>query len=282
MAGGFFVLLAMRACRQSRSLSKYLILTTSYYIYPRMFKKIFRFIWRTILALFLLSIIAVILFRFLPVPVTLLMVERSVQQKMDGKEIKLDKQWVPLDKISNNLQLAVVASEDQNFLWHHGFDFKAIEAAMKYNETQEGKKHPRMRGASTISQQCAKNTFLFPSRNFIRKGLEVYFTALIELLWTKQRIMEVYLNVIEMGKGIYGAETASQYYFHKHAKDLTPAEASMIAAILPDPLKWSASNPNGYVAGRGAAIRYQMQMFGGRLDYGMKPPKDFNALPAGL
>jgi monofunctional biosynthetic peptidoglycan transglycosylase len=244
-----------------------------------MLKKIFRFIWRTILIFFLLSIAVVIVFRFLPVPVTLLMVERCVQQKMDGKPMKLDKQWVPLDKISNNLQLAVVASEDQNFLWHHGFDFKAIEAAIKYNETQEGKKHPRIRGASTISQQCAKNTFLFPSRNFIRKGLEVYFTALIELLWTKQRIMEVYLNVIEMGKGIYGAEAASQYYFHKHAKYLTTTEASLIAAILPDPLKWSASTPNGYVAARSVAIRTQMQLFGGRLYYDMKPPKEVSFLP---
>ena len=129
-----------------------------------------------------------------------------------------------------------------------------------------------MRGASTISQQCAKNTFLFPSRNFIRKGVEVYFTVLIELLWTKQRIMEVYLNVIEMGKGIYGAEAASQYYFHKHAKDLTQSEAALIAAILPDPLKWSASNPGSYVAGRAGAIQTQMQLFGGKLDYNMKAP----------
>ena len=214
----------------------------------------------------------VIVFRFVPVPVTFLMIERCAQQKLDGKPMVLDKTWVPLDKISNNLQLAVVTSEDQNFLWHHGFDFGAIEKAVKYNQKQENKKHPRLRGASTISQQCAKNAFLFPGRNFIRKGLEVYFTVLIELFWSKQRIMEVYLNVIEMGKGVYGAEAASEYYFHKHAKDLSASEASLIAAILPDPLKWSASNPSGYVAGRSAAIQYQMRMFGGRLDYTMKEP----------
>ena len=198
------------------------------------------------------------------------MLQRCVEQKMEGKPVVLAKDWVSLDKISNNLQLAVVTSEDQNFLWHHGFDFGAIEKAVKYNEKQVNKKHPKMRGASTISQQCAKNAFLFPSRNFIRKGLEVYFTALIELFWSKQRIMEVYLNVIEMGKGIYGAEAASQYYFHKHAKDLSATEASLIAAILPDPLKWSASNPSPYVAGRSAAIQYQMRIWGGRLDYSMK------------
>ena len=235
-----------------------------------MLKKIWRFIWRTVLFLFVFSVSIVVAYRFVPVPVTILMLERCVQQKLDGKEMVLDKEWVPLDKISNNLQLAVVASEDQNFLWHHGFDFRAIEKAVKYNEKQEKKKHPRLRGASTISQQCAKNAFLSPGRNFIRKGLEVYFTVLIEVFWSKQRIMEVYLNIIEMGKGIYGAEAASKYYFHKHAKDLTTSEAASIAAILPDPLKWSASNQSPYVAGRTAAIVYQMRLFGGRLDYSMK------------
>jgi monofunctional biosynthetic peptidoglycan transglycosylase len=235
-----------------------------------MLKKIWKFIWRTILFCFVFSILLVIAFRFVPVPVTLLMLQRCVEQKMDGKDMKLQKEWVPLAKISNNLQLAVVASEDQNFLWHHGFDFGAIEKAVKYNEKQEKKKHPHLRGASTISQQCAKNAFLFPSRNFIRKGLEVYFTVLIEVFWSKQRIMEVYLNVIEMGKGIYGAEAASEYYFHKHAKDLSPNEAALIAAILPDPLKWSASPPSPYVASRGEAIQTQMRLFGGKLDYNMK------------
>jgi monofunctional biosynthetic peptidoglycan transglycosylase len=235
-----------------------------------MLKKIWRFIWKALLFLFVFSVLLVIAYRFVSVPVTILMLQRCVEQKTDGREMVLNKQWEPIDKISNNLQLAVVASEDQNFLWHHGFDFGAIEKAVKYNEKQEKKKHPHLRGASTISQQCAKNTFLFPGRNFIRKGLEVYFTILIELFWSKQHIMEVYLNVIEMGNGVYGAEAASEYYFHKHAKDLSPSEAASIAAILPDPLKWSASNQSPYVANRTAAILSQMRLFGGRLDYNMK------------
>jgi monofunctional biosynthetic peptidoglycan transglycosylase len=235
-----------------------------------MLKKIWRFIWKAVLFCFAFSIFLVVLFRFVPLPCTFLMLERCVQQKMDGKPMKLQYDWVSLDHISNNLQLAVVTSEDQNFLWHHGFDFGAIEKAVKYNEKQEKRKHPHLRGASTISQQCSKNAFLFPSRNFIRKGLEVYFTALIELFWSKQRIMEVYLNVIEMGPGIYGAEAASQYYFHKHAKDISPQQAALIAAILPDPVKWSAANPSPYVSSREAFILNQMAMWGGRLDYKMK------------
>lgn len=236
-----------------------------------MLKKIWRFLWRLVLFCFLFSIAVVILFRFVPVPVTLLMLQRCVQQKMDGKPMKLEKDWVPLSEISNNLQLAVVTSEDQNFLFHHGFDFEAIGKAMKYNEKQQArKKHPRTRGASTISQQCAKNTFLFPARNFIRKGLEVYFTALIELCWSKERIMEVYLNVIEMGDGIYGAEAAAQQHFHTHAKNLSAGQAALIAACLPNPIKFNAGRPTGYVIQRQAFILNQMYLWGGRLDYKMK------------
>ena len=182
-----------------------------------MLQKIWRFTWKAALWFFGISIFSVIVFRFVPVPVTILMLQRCVEQKIDGEPMVLQKDWVSLDKISNNLQLAVVTSEDQQFLWHHGFDFEAIEKAQKYNEKQKKRKRPKTRGASTISQQTAKNVFLFPQRSYIRKGLEVYFTALIELLWSKQRIMEVYLNVIEMGDGIYGAEAAAQYYFHKPA-----------------------------------------------------------------
>jgi monofunctional glycosyltransferase len=237
-----------------------------------MLKKIWRFIWRAVLFYFVFTILLVIVFRFIPVPITLLMVERCVQQKMDGKDMKLQKQWEPLSQISNHLQLAVFTSEDQNFLWHHGFDFGAIEKAVAYNEKQEKKKHPRIRGASTISQQCAKNAFLFPSRTFIRKGLEVYFTFLIELFWSKQRIMEVYLNIIEMGNGIYGAEAASQFYFHKHAKDLTSEEAALIAGCLPEPLKLNPTNPSQYLRNRQQFILNQMNIWGGKLDYKMAEP----------
>ena len=235
-----------------------------------MFKKIWRFIWEAVLFFFVSTILAVIIFRFVPIPVTLLMLERCVQQKMDGKEMKLQKQWVPLAQISNHLQLAVFASEDQNFLWHHGFDLEAIQKAIAYNEKQEKRKHPRVRGASTISQQCAKNAFLFPSRNFIRKGLEVYFTGLIELFWGKKRIMEVYLNIIEMGNGFYGAEAASEYYFHKHSKDITYEQAALIAGCLPDPMKLNPANPSTYLRSRQNFILTQMNQWGGKFDFEMK------------
>lgn len=187
--------------------------------------------------------------------------------------MKLQKKWEPLSQISNHLQLAVFTSEDQNFLWHHGFDFGAIEKAVAYNEKQEKRRHPRIRGASTISQQCAKNAFLFPSRNFIRKGLEVYFTFLIELFWSKQRIMEVYLNIIEMGNGIYGAEAASEFYFHRHAKDLTAEQAALIAGCLPEPLKLNPANPSPYLRNRQEFILNEMNLWGGKLDYKMKQPQ---------
>ncbi len=235
-----------------------------------MAKKIRQFVFKVILYFFAFTIALVILFRFLPVPVTILMLQRCVEQSMDSKEVKLKKDWVSLANISNHLQLAVVCSEDQNFLFHHGFDFEAIGKAMKYNERQVKKRKHKMRGASTISQQTAKNAFLFPSRNFIRKGLEVYFTALIEICWSKKRIMEVYLNVIEMGDGIYGAESASEIYFHKHAKDLSQTEAATIAACLPNPITLNAGAPSAYVLKRQAFISNQMNLWGGKLDYDMK------------
>jgi monofunctional biosynthetic peptidoglycan transglycosylase len=227
-----------------------------------MLKKIGRFILRCILAFFVLSILSVVAFRYIPVPFTPLMVTRCVQQSLAGKPIKLYKTWEPLNKISPHLQLAVVCSEDQNFISHMGFDVKAIQEDIEYNKTHKDK-----RGASTISQQTAKNVFLWPSRSFIRKGFEVYFTFLIELCWSKERIMEVYLNVIEMGDGIYGAEAASQSYYHKHAKDLYPAQAAAIASILPGPLLYKISNPPGFVLARQHWIIVQMANFGGVLDY---------------
>ncbi len=211
---------------------------------------------------FIISIGSVILFRWLPVPVTPLMLIRCVEQKMDGKEMKLKKHWVPFEEISPNLQLAVVCSEDQNFIKHNGFDFEAIDRAMEYNEN-----HKKTRGASTISQQTAKNVFLWSGRSWVRKGFEVYFTFLIETIWNKQRIMEVYLNVIEMGDGIYGAESASKIYFHKKAKDLSKPEASLIAAVLPNPLKFSVTSPGGYISSRKDWILNQMALWGGVLNY---------------
>jgi monofunctional biosynthetic peptidoglycan transglycosylase len=164
---------------------------------------------------------------------------------------------VPLEKISTNLQRAVIASEDQNFLTHNGFDFKALEKAFENN--QKGKK---IKGGSTISQQTAKNVFLWPGRSYIRKGFEAYFTLLIELIWGKKRIMEVYLNSIEMGDGVYGAQEASRVWYRKDAANLTKREAAGIAAILPNPRKFRATNSSSYINRRKNAIERQMKYIG--------------------
>ncbi len=223
-----------------------------------MLKKILHILVKCFLWFLGLSILTVIIYRFVPPPITPLMIQRVVEQKMDGKEMKLEKDWLSLDEISPSLPLAVITAEDQKFEEHFGFDLQAIEKAQKYNERHKGKK---TKGASTISQQTAKNVFLFPVRSWIRKGFEVYFTFLIEVFWSKERIMQMYLNVIEMGPGIYGAEAASQYYFHKPAKKLSNAEAAAIAAILPNPLKWSASKPTPYITRKKAwIVRYMRYM----------------------
>ena len=169
---------------------------------------------------------------------------RLFEQKSGGKEMKLKKDWVNLKNISASLPLAVITSEDQKFEEHFGFDLEAIKKAEKYNERHKGKK---VKGASTISQQTAKNVFLGPSRSWVRKGFEVYFTFLIEIFWSKERIMEVYLNEIEMGDGIYGVEAAAQNYFHKPAKQINNSEAALIAACLPNPRKWSPAKPTAYI-----------------------------------
>ena len=223
----------------------------------------FRLMLYSIMGFFISSVLFVLLYTFVNPPVTPLMVIRSFQQMFKGEKMVLKKDWVPIRKISPSLQLAVVASEDNRFLEHHGFDFEAIEKAKDFNEKKKGKK---MRGASTISQQTAKNVFLLPQRSWIRKGLEVYFTVLIELVWSKKRIMEVYLNVIETGKGIYGAEKASQTYFNKPASKLTSSEAALLAAILPNPLKWSPAKPTRYLFSRQQWILWNMGNIG-RLEY---------------
>src|ERR1041384_3584858 len=208
-------------------------------------RKILNFTWKLILGFVCLSVLSVMIFRWVPIPLTPLMLIRCVEQKADGKKMRLDHDWVSFEEIAPKLQLAVVCSEDQNYLKHYGFDFGAIEKAMKANES--GKK---LRGASTISQQTAKNVFLWPGRSYIRKGLEAWFTFLIELLWSKERIMEVYLNSIEMGDGVYGAEAAARFWFRKPAASLSADESSAIAAILPNPLRYSASPPGPYVVAR--------------------------------
>ena len=233
------------------------------------FKKLWKIFLKVCLWFFILSIVSTILFRWLPVPVTPLMLMQCVKQMFDEKrDVKLKKDWVSLDEISPNLQLAVVCSEDQNFLEHSGFDFDAIEKAVRHN-----KNHKRKRGASTISQQTAKNVFLYDGRNWIRKGLEVYFTFLIELCWSKERIMEVYLNVIEFGDGVYGAEAAAQQFFHTSAKKLSREQAALLAAVLPSPRRFSATHPSKYVRKRQQWILQQMSYFG-ELKYDAPPSEN--------
>lgn len=200
-----------------------------------------------------------ILFRWVPLPCSSLMIQRQVASLWEkDKEYRFRYQWVNLGSISPYAPLAAIASEDQKFFSHMGFDFDAIEKAWEHN--QRGK---RVHGASTISQQVAKNLFLWPGRSFIRKGLEVYFTLLIEGLWPKHRILEVYLNVAEFGHGIFGVEAASRAYFHKPAAKLNSAEAAILAAILPSPLRSSAVRPSGYISERAWHIQQQMRLMGG-------------------
>jgi monofunctional biosynthetic peptidoglycan transglycosylase len=228
----------------------------------------FRLFWRATLWFFVLSIVSVIIFRWVPIPVTPLMLMRCVEQKWDGKPLKLHKEWVSLDKITNEMQLAVVCSEDQNFLIHHGFDLDAIDRAMDYNTT-----HKRTRGASTISQQTAKNVFLWQGQGltrYLRKGLEVYFTFLIETFWSKERIMEVYLNVIEVGDGVYGVQAGAHDFFKRNAGSLNKQQAALIAAVLPNPRRFSAKNPGPYIYSRQEFVMNQMRLWGGVLNYHVK------------
>ncbi|RWW99565.1 monofunctional biosynthetic peptidoglycan transglycosylase [Flavobacterium cerinum] len=214
-----------------------------------MLRKISRFLFKVFLWFFALSVLSVVIFRYVPVPFTPLMLSRALEQKAEGKEMTCSHDWVPIEEISPNLQKAVIASEDDLFLTHNGFNFKAMQKAFKNN--QKGNK---IKGGSTISQQTAKNVFLWQGRSYLRKGLEAYFTVLIELLWSKERIMEVYLNSIEMADGVYGAQAASQHWYHKNANDLTKYEAAGIAAILPNPRKFRAVGSSGYTERRKGRI----------------------------
>jgi monofunctional biosynthetic peptidoglycan transglycosylase len=202
---------------------------------------------------FLLSISGVIIYRFVPPAFTPLMMLRIKENIFSGKKVHIRQHWEPISKISPNMTLAVIASEDNRFLEHFGLDIEAIKEA-----EQQNKHSRRPRGASTISQQTAKNVFLSPNHSYIRKGLEVYFTLLIETCWSKKRIMEVYLNVIEMGEGIYGVEAASQFYFHKSASKLSRQESALIAAVLPNPRRWRPDRPTEYILHRQSWILWNM------------------------
>jgi monofunctional glycosyltransferase len=204
------------------------------------------------------SAMMVLIFRFVPVPFSALMVQRRIESWFSSKPYTSRHDWVPLEDIAPSMGVAVIAAEDQNFPDHFGFDWKAIEKAIEHNEHSR-----RKRGASTVSQQTAKNIFLWESRSWVRKGFEVYFTLLIELEWSKSRILEVYLNSVEFGDGIYGVEAASRTFFGKPAKKLRPSEAALLAAVLPNPHKYRVDAPSGYIRGRQEWILRQMSDLGG-------------------
>ncbi|WP_254411291.1 monofunctional biosynthetic peptidoglycan transglycosylase [Dyadobacter diqingensis] len=222
-----------------------------------MLRRLLLFAFKISIYFFVISIVWVVVLKFVPVWVTPFMISRKIDAFREDEDTEIHKDWESYDNISKEVALAVVASEDQNFPNHWGFDFDEIYDAMT-------EKRKRARGASTISQQVAKNVFLWHGRSYIRKGLEVYFTVLIELIWDKRRILEVYLNVAEMGKMTFGVEAASQRFYKKPAKDLSRFEAARIAAVLPNPIRFSIKNPSAYVNKRTNQIVRQMKYLGGR------------------
>ena len=202
------------------------------------------------------TILSVVVLRFIPVWFTPLMFIRCYEQVKEGREVRMSHHWVSLDRMSEHMPVAVIASEDANFMHHHGFDFKAIESAAK-----RYMQHPEKRklGASTISQQTANNVFLWPGRSWIRKGFEVYFTSLIELMWPKERIMEVYLNSIETGEGIYGVEAIANENWGLRADQLSKQQCALIAVTLPNPRKFSSKQPSAYMQKRQQRILHEMK-----------------------
>ncbi|GAB1360217.1 monofunctional biosynthetic peptidoglycan transglycosylase [Porphyromonadaceae bacterium] len=219
--------------------------------------KYIRLLLKLVVGIILFTLLQVLITRFVPVYITPLMIIRLYEQYSEDKPFRLHHKWVPLDSISPHLANAVIASEDNLFLTHNGFDFTQIKKAI-----EESKKGERNRGASTISQQTAKNVFLWPSRSWIRKGLEAYYTVLIEFVWGKRRIMEVYLNSIEMGDGIYGAQSVAQHHFNKQALKLSMSEAATIAATLPNPIRMNSAKPGNYVVRRRGEILDLMNKIG--------------------
>jgi monofunctional biosynthetic peptidoglycan transglycosylase len=237
-----------------------------------MLRSFFRRLCKALLWFAVVSVAVVVIFRFVPPPGTMLMVERKIESWIDGTPIDLQRSWRPWDEISDDLKVAVIAGEDQKFAEHWGFDIAAIRAAFVHNE--EG---GSLRGASTLSQQVAKNVFLWSGRSWLRKGLEAWFTGLIEIFWSKQRILEVYLNSAEWDEGVFGAEAAARHHFGVGAPYLSRQQASLLAAVLPNPRNWSASRPSPYVARRAGWIRKQMSQLGGndylvRLNHSRRAP----------
>jgi monofunctional biosynthetic peptidoglycan transglycosylase len=221
-----------------------------------MLKFVKKLIRRIVVAFLASTILSVVALRFIPVWFTPLMFIRCYEQAKEDRELRMSHHWVSLSEMSESMPVAVIASEDANFLSHHGFDFKAIEHAAKRNS-----QHPEKQkfGASTISQQTAKNVFLWPGRSWVRKGFEVYFTVLIELMWPKERILEVYLNSIETGEGIYGVEAVCRDNWGLSASQISREQCAMIAATLPNPRKFSSKTPSKYVQKRTKRILHEMK-----------------------
>ncbi len=217
-------------------------------------KTVWKIIRRLLAFFFVSTILVTLLYRYVPVYATPLMFIRTFQQLASGEMPRWHHKWVALEDMSPSMPVAVMASEDQRFLLHHGFDFDAIQKAAKHNKDSR-KKH----GASTITQQTAKNVFLWPGRTWIRKGFEVYFTGLIELLWSKHRIMEVYLNSIETGDGIYGVCSVAEHNFGKKPSELTRGECALVAATLPNPRQFSSASPSAYMRKRQSKIEHEMK-----------------------
>ncbi|CAE6960292.1 monofunctional biosynthetic peptidoglycan transglycosylase [Ectopseudomonas khazarica] len=223
-----------------------------------MLRALTRRLLKLLLWLILASVLLVLALRWVPPPGTALMIERKIESWGSEQPLELKRQWRPWNELPDSLKMAVIAAEDQKFANHWGFDLGAIQAALQHNQNGGS-----LRGASTLSQQVAKNLFLWSGRSWLRKGLEAWFTALIELLWSKERILEVYLNSVEWGDGVFGAEAAAQHHFGVGAPYLNRQQASQLAAVLPNPLRWSAGRPDGYILRRSAWIRQQMNQLGG-------------------
>jgi monofunctional biosynthetic peptidoglycan transglycosylase len=224
-----------------------------------LWRRLLRGVVIAVLAWIAISWLCVVVLRFVPPVTSAFMLERRLAAATHGeRDFVLKYQWIPFNKVSSDLPIALVAAEDQKFPTHHGFDLQAIADAL--DEAEEGE---RLRGASTISQQTAKNLFLWNGRSFVRKGLEAYFTVLLELTWPKRRILEVYLNVAEFGDGIYGAQAAAQQFFGKPAAQLGPRESALLASVLPNPKKLRADRPSPYVARHAEWVERQVRQLGG-------------------
>lgn len=224
---------------------------------PPLIKKISSIAAKVLLWFLMFTVLWVLVYRFVNPPITLLMIQRNIERSGDDKPHKMEKDWVDFENVSDNMKRAAVSAEDQLFLKHLGFDVQAIEKAFETN-----KKGKKIKGGSTISQQTAKNVFLWPGRSWVRKGFEAYFTLLIEVFWSKERILEVYLNVIEMGDGIYGAEAAAQAYYGKPCTKLSRAQAALIAACFPNPRRWTPKKATSYIRHRQYLIMRNMRRLG--------------------